>query len=229
MLSNSFSEVNLLRQPIETTKLEAPLCKLFSLQETPCEPCTNLTLLIGAHSKPMSCKDIWLVHAVIKFSHHYAKLISKSESYFVTTKPLLHLEMRSPRSSLPLPFPAAILELKLLSFHHDKGCGEYKKVVFSSSLKCQKLKNTWVSFPIILFLEFIIAAKIWDVLSSLHDIWKKHSYPCNLWQAGLPICKKCLLHISVSKVDLSNIVCLFVFQFPWVRRNLKTFYKSLPK
>lgn len=184
MLSNSFSEVNLLRQPIETTKLEAPLCKLFSLQETPCEPYTNLTLLIGAHSKPMSYKDIWLVHAVIKFSHHYAKLISKSESFFVTTKPLLHLEMRSPRSSLPLPFPAAILELKLFSFHHDKGCDEYKTVFFKSSLKCQKLKNTWVSFPIILFLEFIIAAKIWDVLSSLHDIWKSIVIPAIFGKQG---------------------------------------------
>lgn len=58
MLSNSFSEVNLLQQPIETTKLGAPFFVLFSLQETPCEPYTNLTLLIGVHNKPMSYKDI---------------------------------------------------------------------------------------------------------------------------------------------------------------------------
>lgn len=195
MLSNSSSEVNLLRQPIETTKLRAPFCKLFSLQETPCEPYTNLTLLIGAHSKPMSYRDIWLVHAVIKFSHHYAKLISKSESFFVITKPLLHLEIRSPRSSLPLPFPAAILELSF-SFHHDKGCGEYKKVFFSSILKCQKLKNTWVSFPIILFLEFIIAAKIWDVLSSLYDFWKNIVTPAIFGKQGFQFARNvCLIFL----------------------------------
>lgn len=48
-------------------------------------------------------------------------------------------------------------------------------------------------------------------------IWflKKHSYPCNLWQAGFPICQKCLLNISASKVDLSNIVCLFLNSCEW--------------
>lgn len=37
--------------------------------------------------------------------------------------------------------------------------------------------------------------------------WRRFE-PCNLWQAGFPICQEGLLHISASDVDLNSIVCL---------------------